>query len=66
MIFGVKLRRIGWIVITAAVSSMIFSILGIGFLDTLGFFDQWGWFAAWVARFVVLGAGVWVLRQADA
>ena len=64
-LFGVKLRRIGWIVITAAVSSMLFSIMGIGFLDTLSFVDRWGWFAAWIFRFCVLGGGVWLLRQAD-
>lgn len=61
-----KLRRIGWIVITAAVSSMLFSIVGIGFLDTFSFVNQWGWFGAWVFRFVVLGGGVWLLRQAEA
>jgi hypothetical protein len=61
----VKLRRIGWVVITAAISSMLFSVMGIGFLDTLSFFDQWGWFAAWVARFGVLGFGLWLLQQAD-
>jgi hypothetical protein len=61
----VKLRRFGWIVITTAVSSMLFSVLGIRFLDTLSFVDQQGWFIGWSLRFVVLGFGVWLLRQAD-